>query len=166
MQVGSEPVLDGNQIEEMTGAVELGLFAGGVVVALGRVLRDGSVTAEDRTVLKQGQELLEALRLPENAFGPEAGLHRLGLGGTGLDVLSAIEAEAANADVEEFLEPLTEALKESLMGNAADHVKELEVLHRVFISIGDFEVARVSNLSQPGPPSSPPWQISPATSSS
>ncbi len=155
---------DGSQMEEMTGAVGLGLFASDAVLALGRAIQSGSVDAADKPVLEQGLKLLKDLREPEDAAAPPEGPRQLGLGGTNLDVLAAIEAEAADADVDSFLEPLTEVLEDGLKGgDLSPYTDRLEVLRRVFMAIGDAEVTRVSNLSHPGPQGNPPWQTSPAT---
>lgn len=149
---------DGSQMEEVTGAVSLGLFAGDAVFALGRVISTGSVAEDDRPILERGQQLLEALGAPVDAPTPPGGPRHLALGGSALDVLAAVETEAAEVAVEDFLRPLADALKESLDGKVEGHTDHLKTLRRVFAAIGDVEVSRVSQLSRPRPPSLPSWR--------
>lgn len=151
-------------MEEVTGAVGLGLFAADVVLALGRLL-EGTASTADRKTLKVGYELLESLTAsadipPQASVGP----HQLGSGGTALDVLEAVETEAAEVDVIEFLRPLADALQESLVGDVNQHKAEIVTLRRVFAAIGDAEVSRVSRLSNPRTPNSPEWPTSTAIS--
>jgi hypothetical protein len=155
---------DGSQMDEITGAVGLGLFSADVVLALGRLIRS-SVSTSDKDTLQRARLLLESLVSPVDSPALPSGQRRLA-GENALDALAAVESEAAEADVEEFIRPLADALKESLKGSAASHVTEIETLRRVFAAIGDAEVSRVSRLSRPRSPSAPLWQTSTAISGS
>lgn len=154
---------DGSQMEEVTGAVGLGLFAGDVVLALGRLINSRTAEPTDRDTLQLAAQLLEGLGTPVDSPAPPSGQRQLA-GENALDALAAVESEAAEADVEDFIRPLAEALKQSLKSNAKPEVAALETLRRVFAAIGDAEVSRVSRLSRPRSPSLPLWQTSTATS--
>jgi hypothetical protein len=150
----SPSVLDGSPMEEMTGAVRLGLFAGEAALALDRTIETRHVADDDRLVLDRGLRLLEDLgRLP----GAEGGQNQLATGEVGLDVLTAIESEADDVELDQFLAPLAEGLKKALAGEVDAHIEQLRTLLRVFVAVGDAEVERVSHLSQPNSPSIPLW---------
>lgn len=148
---------DGSQMEELTGAVGLGLLSGDVVLALGHLIHGASISEEETETLKHAVALLENLSGPFDVAGPSSGLRQLATGETALDVLTAVETEAAEADLADFLEPLAAGLRDALAGQVTEHVRELEILRRVFASIGDAEVERVSRLSRPRAPSMPLW---------
>jgi hypothetical protein len=148
---------EGTSIEEMTGAVRLGLFAGDAALALDRTIRAKQVNDADRSILGHSLTLLENLRNPAAASSTFSGPNHLAVGEAGLDALTAIEAQAADADVEQFLEPLVEGLRKALDGEVDSQVAHLDKLLQVFVAIGDAEVERVSCLSQPRSHSIPLW---------
>lgn len=151
-------------MEEMTGAVRLGLFAGDAVLALDRTIKAKQISDEDRTVLGHSLALLEDLRNPAAAVSTDSGPNHLAVGETALDVLTAIEGQADDADIEQFLDPLVRGLEEALNGDVGNQLAQLDRLLRVFIAIGDAEVERVSCLSQPHSLSIPLWSPPRATS--
>lgn len=148
---------EGSSVEEMTSAVKLGLFAADAVLALDRTIRSLEVSPVDRDILSKSLALLENLQNPAQPKSSSAGVGHLALGEAGLDVLTAIEVQAADADVEQFLEPLVEGLKKAIDGKVDDQATRLGELQQVFIAIGDAEVERVSCLSQPRSHSIPLW---------
>src|SRR5688572_12220793 len=98
---------DGSQMEELSGAVGLGLLAGDVVLALGRLINGRELNGPDRPTLEHAQSLLESLSGQGDA--PSTGSSRLrqfAAGETAFDVLSAIETEAAETELEDFVKPL------------------------------------------------------------
>ena len=149
---------DGNSMREMTGAVRLGLFASDAVRALERTIASKSVADSDRTVLQRSLHLLEGVRDPSGYRRRGSGPDHLALGGTRLDVLTAIESEAPGTAVENFLAPLAAGLEKVLSGESDDECfEDLEVLLKVFVAIGDAEVEHVSSLAQPRSHSIPLW---------
>jgi hypothetical protein len=150
-------------MEEMTGAVQLGLFAGEVAIALERTIMGERVGEGERQTLTQGLELLEALMGPPNPGG-EAGPQHLAVGEAGLDVLTAIESQADDANLSEFLTDLAAGLRDALDGDVSGSKQQLENLLQLFVAIGDAEVERVSCLAQPRSPSIPLWSPAATTS--
>jgi hypothetical protein len=144
---------DRGQMQELTGAVGLGLLAADTARALGRSIHSGQVLDADRPVLERARALLASFAAPADAPTPRTGLRQLATTESALDVLSAIEMQAAEADLDEFLPPLSIALEEALHGAVEKHRESLTALRQLFVSIGDAEVARVSQLSRPRAPS-------------
>jgi hypothetical protein len=150
-------VFEGNPMEEMTGAVQLGLFAGEAAIALERTINQGEVGAGERQTLAQGLWLLEALQGPRNHGGEGNGPQHLAIGEAGLDILTAIEAQAEDTTLGDFLTDLAEGLRNALDGDVGGNQQQLESLLQLFVAIGDAEVERVSCLAQPRSPSIPLW---------
>lgn len=155
---------EGSSLEEITGALKLGIFSGDAALALDRTIRAKEVTADDRSILTCSLALFEKLRDPAGSYQADGGLSQLAAGEPGLDVLTAIEDQAAGGEVEEFLDPLIDGLRRALDGDVEDEVDNLGKLLQVFIAIGDAEVERVSELSQPRSLSIPLWAPHQATS--
>lgn len=148
---------DGAQMEEVSGAVGIGLLAADVVGAVGRLTRGAALREGDKAYLGAAKSLLEALISPSTGAAPPAGLRLLAASGSGLEALSAVELKAANTDVTEFLSPLASAL-ESAISNPDDVDHEaLLIVRDLFSAISDAEVSHVSRLSRPHAQSVPLW---------
>lgn len=155
---------DSSQLEEISGAVGLGLLAADVVRAIGRLSRAADISERDRTSLTAAQDLLDALIAPSSGAALPPGLRLLSSSGSAMDALSAVESKAADQDVTEFLRPLAAALAAAIAKPANADRDALLVLRELFSAIGDAEVSHVSRLSRPSAPSTPLW--SPAILSS
>lgn len=157
---------DDYQLEEVTGAVSLGLLASDVAVATSQMLRGIDTSSIDRVSLERGAALLRALSRPFEEPAPPDGLGQLGSRGSELDALRALEVHMPGEDVREAVRPLADALDQILGGApVADHRKEIEKIQRLFSLLGEMEVSRVTSLSRPSP-DIPSWLISPASSGS
>jgi hypothetical protein len=150
-------VFEGNPMEEMTGAVQLGLFAGEVAIALERTIKREAALEDERQTLAQGLDLLEALQGPRSHSSEVGGPQHLAIGEAGLDVLTAIEAQAEDVNLGDFLADLASGLRDALVGDVVGNKQQLESLLQLFVAIGDAEVERVSCLAQPRSPSIPLW---------
>ena len=149
---------DGPSVEQMTGAVNLGLLATNAADALGRTAASGGVSQADRASLEEALALLEAIRDPGKRVGSPQGPEYLTLGGGGLDVLSVLEARSADGDVISFIEPLANALTEAISGKVEGNADKLLFLEHLFDAIGNAEADRASTLIQPRSHTIPRWE--------
>lgn len=155
---------DDYQLEEVTGAVSLGLLASDVTVATSKVLRGVAPTPVDRVALENGRALLRAISKPPEELVPPEGLGQLGSRGGTLDALRALEVQMPGPDIEQSVRPLADALEQVLKGAAVTtHRLSLEAVQRLFALLGEMEVSRATSLSRPSPDTQN-WLISTASS--
>jgi hypothetical protein len=147
---------DDPKLEEMSGAVGMGLLASDIVLAIGKALRSEVLSDQDEQALRGGQQVLQALSSPVADLPLSDGLSQLG-GSSTLDALQAVEGEVASGSVQERAAHFAEQLGAVIGGDPVDqHRDELAQIRMLFSRIGDVEVARASGLSRPTQ-DSPPW---------
>lgn len=157
---------DDYQLEEMSGAVSLGLLASDIVIAASRILRGAGASEADRAALGGGEALLRALSAPLDDVRPPARLGHLGSKSSAMDALHAIQVRIPDGDVQEYVRPLADAVRMVLEGKpASEYAKEIESVRDLFASLSEMEVSRVTNLSRPTP-DVPRWLASTASSGS
>ena len=148
---------DSGQLEEMNGAVGLGLLASAVVRTLARLSRGVSIDDSERSNLVTAKELLDAIVSPGSVAERPASVRFLASSGSTMDALSAVESRADTEGVTAFLLPLAATLGEAIDDPAKADATNLLKLRELFAAIGDAEVSHVSRLSRPSAPSSPLW---------
>ena len=165
---------DDYQLEEMSGAVGLGLLASDLVLTTGKVLRADALSDDDRRTLAFGRRLLEALGTPLDDVPPIEGLGQLSSKNSALDAIKAMQVRFPGDDIGKHVVPLAEALRAVLEADSAKGKREtalasvleryadrLREIRDLFATIGEAEVTRVTNLARPRQ-DAPPWQTSTA----
>ena len=166
---------DDYQLEEMSGAVGLGLLASDLVLAAGKVLRAAALSKSDRATLDLGRRLLEALSAPLDDLPLIEGLGHLSSKNSTLDAIQAMQGRFPGEDIAEHVVPLADALRAVLEAEsgrderdtagarvAEQYADRLREIRDLFASIGEAEVTRVTNLARPRQ-DVPPWQTSTAS---
>jgi hypothetical protein len=157
---------DDYQLEEVSGAVSLGLLASDIVIATSKVLRGADPSSSERSALESGEALLRAMSAPLDDVRPPHRLGHLGSKSSAIDALHAVQMRVPGEDVQEYVKPLADAMREVLAGApVATHTTEIESVRDLFASLSEMEVSRVTNLSRPTP-DVPRWLTSTATSRS
>jgi hypothetical protein len=158
---------DDYQLEEVSGAVSLGLLASDIVIATSKLLCGADLSDPERRALEGGEALLRTMSVPLDDARRSHRLGQLGLRSSAIDALHAVQARMpGEEDIQEHVVPLADAVRQVLEGTAvAAHTAELESVRDLFALLGEMEVSRVTNLSRPTP-DMPPWLTSVASSSS
>jgi hypothetical protein len=157
---------DDYQLEEVSGAVSLGLLASDIVIATSKLLRGASLSDPERRALEGGEALLRTMSAPLDDARRSHRLGQLGSRSSAIDALHAVQARMPGEDIQEHVVPLADAVRKVLEGTSvAAHTAELESVRDLFTLLGEMEVSRVTNLSRPTP-DVPPWLTSTASSSS
>lgn len=157
---------DDYQLEEVSGAVSLGLLASDIVIATSKILRGVDPSIRDRTALESGEALLRSMSAPLDDVRPPVRLGHLGSKSSAIDALHAIQVRVPGGDVHEYVRPLADAVR-AVLGGApiGEHANEIESVRDLFMSLSEMEVSRVTNLSRPTP-DVPRWLVSTASSRS
>jgi hypothetical protein len=157
---------DEYQLEEVSGAVSLGLLASDIVIATSKVLRGADLSGSETGALRSGETLLRAMSTPLDDVRPPRRLGQLGSKSSAIDALRAIQVRMPGEDVQEYVKPLADAVRKVLAGEPlAAHLAEVESVRDLFASLSEMEVSRVTNLSRPTP-DVPRWLTSTASSHS
>lgn len=154
---------DEYQLEEVSGAVSLGLLASDIVIATSKVLRGADLSPSESLALKGGEAILRALSAPLDDIRPPHRLGQLGSKSSAIDALRAIQVRVPGEDVHEYVKPLADAVEKVLAGEpAAAHSEQVASVRDLFASLSEMEVSRVTNLSRPTP-DVPRWLTSTAS---
>jgi len=154
---------DEYQLEELAGAVGLGLLASDVVIATSKLLRAAHLSEDEHNALLNCKLLLQALSAPLDDVRPSARLGQLGSKRSALDALQAVQVHVPGKDVQEYVKRLADAIEEVIVTGSPDtHRTELEMIQGLFASLSEVEVARATNLSRPTP-EEPRWLTSTAS---
>lgn len=154
---------DEYQLEEIAGAVSLGLLASDVVIATSKLLRAADLSEEEREALTSCKFLLQALCAPLDDVRPAARLGQLGSKRSAIDALRAVQVHVPGKDVQDYVRPLANAVEQVLLTGSPDpHRTEMESIRDLFASLSEIEVARATNLSRPTP-EEPRWLTSTAS---
>jgi hypothetical protein len=157
---------DDYQLEEVSGAVSLGLLASDIVIATSKVLRGVAPSSSERAALESGEVLLRAMSAPIDDVRPSHRLGQLGSKSSAIDALHAVQLRVPGEDVQEYVKPLADAVRKVLDGTPiTTHTAEIESVRDLFASLGEMEVSRVTSLSRPTP-DVPRWLTSTASSRS
>jgi hypothetical protein len=152
------------ELEEVSGAVSLGLLASDIVIASSKLLRGAELADSDRSALEHGESLLEAMSAPLDDVQPPHRLGQLGSKNSAIDALHAVQVRVPGEDVHEHVRPLANAVKQVLGGGpVAQHRTEIESVRDLFAFLSELEVSRVTNMSRPTP-DVPSWLTSTANS--
>jgi hypothetical protein len=155
---------DEYELEEVSGAVSLGLLASDVAIACSRLLRRVDLSESEQQALQAGHLLLQALSEPLGDIRPSDRLGQLGSKSSAIDALHAVELRVPGKDIREFVEPLAQSVAKVLAGAPIDeHADHIEAVRDLFATLSEVEVSRLSNLSRPRP-DIPRWQTSTANS--
>lgn len=155
---------DEYELEEVSGAVSLGLLASDIAIACSKLLRHADLSDAEEKSLRAGHLLLQALSEPLDDVRPSDRLGQLGSKSSAIDALHAVELRVPGEDIREYVQPLEESLAAVMAtGNINEHTTQLEAVRDLFATLSEVEVSRLSNLSRPKP-DVPRWQISAASS--
>jgi hypothetical protein len=157
---------DDYQLEEVSGAVSLGLLASDIVIATSKVLRGAEPSSSERSALEGGEALLRAMSAPLDEVRPPHRLGKLGSKSSAIDALHAMQVFVPGEDVQEHVKPLADAVRKILDGTpVAPHTAEIESVRDLFAFLSEMEVSRATNLSRPTT-DVPRWLTSAASSRS
>ncbi len=137
-------------LEELTARVSRGLLAGEVVVAVEHLLETGDWHGEDdRETAARGQQLLEALSerqaVPARLPRPRQMLASKTL----LETMDAVQAQAPDEPVQEYLQRLADAIKDALDGEVTSETRRnLETVRDLFAYLGQRNLARVNDITR------------------
>lgn len=156
---------DEYELEEVSGAVSLGLLASDVAIACSRLLRRADLSESEQQALRTGHLLLQALSEPLGDVRPSDRLGQLGSKSSAIDALRAVEIRVAGKEIGDYVEPLAQSVADVLDGASIDeHANQIEAVRDLFATLSEVEVSRLSNLSRPTP-DIPRWQQTSAASS-
>jgi hypothetical protein len=137
-------------LEELTGRVSRGLLAGDVVVAVDHLLETGDWYGEgDRQTVARGQQLLEALSERQAAPAQLPRARQMLASKTFLETMHAVQAQAPNEPVQEYLQRLADAIKDALDGELTPETRRnLETVRNLFAYLGQRNLARVNDVTR------------------
>ncbi len=139
---------DRQQLEELTGAVSLGVLAEEMVLATGRLLRDEQLGDKDLGILGVGQQLLERLSSESLGVVPPSGPRRMDTEEAYLDAFRAARLQAPGEPAQEFLGKLADVLGRAIKGETLSAVDRqlLPKIQEFFAQIGELTLARTNDL--------------------
>jgi hypothetical protein len=148
IEEGGVIVQDRQQLEELTGAVSLGVLAQEIVLATSRVLRKEDLADRERHTLEAGQQLLERLSAEKLGVAPPAGARTMDTEETYLDAFRAARLQAPDEPAQEFLGRLAKVLSAVLAGKElTEEERGLVVrIQEFFARIGELTLARANDL--------------------
>lgn len=154
---------DDYQLEEVSGAVGLGLLAGDIVIATSKLLRGADLSTSDRAALVACEALLKAMASPPSALLPGHRLGQLGSKRSAIDALRAVQLRVPPEDVQAYVKSLADAVASVLKEVAVtEHAPDIESVRDLFSQLGEVEVSRVTAASRPMP-EVPDWLTSTAS---
>jgi hypothetical protein len=135
-------------LEELSGAVSLGLLAEDMVIVIGRVMRGETLNAKDRRVLEMARALFATLGCADVIL-PAAGRDQMLSDDAYFDALRAVETQVPGQEAQAAAARLVELLDTVLTGDV-DQVAahELHALRAVFIDVGKATLMRANDLSR------------------
>jgi hypothetical protein len=138
---------DEAKIEDIGGAVGMGILATDIVLAIGKLQRSVALTAADTAALRRGRDVLKGLGSPVGKLPLSDGLSHLSSSST-IDALQAVELKFGGDHAPELVDKLADELGAVLQqGEASDYRDALAQISDLFCAIGDAEVKRLANLS-------------------
>jgi len=145
-------VNDRHELQEMTGAVSLGVLAEEMVLAVGKLRREESLAARDLDTITGGEQLLQRLSSDTPSVLSPVGIRHMGSEAALLDVFRAVRLRAPDQPVREFLRKLAEPLgraarSEALQPSDRELLPEIQAL---FVQIGELTLARTNDLFDRG----------------
>jgi hypothetical protein len=137
-------------LEELTGRVSHGLLAGDVVVAVDHLLETGDWHGEgDRETAARVQKLLEALSERQAAPARLPRSRQMLASKTFLETMHAVQAQAPNEPVQEYLQRLAVALRDGLDGQLTPETRrDLGRVRDLFAYLGQRNLARVNDVTR------------------
>lgn len=144
---------DRHQLEEVTGAVSLGVLAEEMVLAVGRLRREEQLTQEDLRTIEAGQRLLEELSSAVPGVLSPGGTRHMDTEAAILDVYRAVRLRAPEEPAREFLARLAKPLARATQGDRMLSDQERALLPEIqalFTQIGELSLARTNELFDKG----------------
>jgi hypothetical protein len=154
-------VRDRQQLEELTGAVSLGVLAEDAVLATSHVLHGSSDSADlDKKTLIIAQKILEDLSSATTIqiIAP-SGHRQMNTDEVYLDAFRAVRLQAPDQPVQEYLRNLADALKRVIdSGTVEDEDRSnLEEVQSFFACVGEVTLARANELFERSRKEPLPW---------
>jgi hypothetical protein len=150
---------DRQQLEELTGAVSLGVLAEEMVLAAGRVLRREALGDRERQSLRMGHQLLERASSAKFGVVPPEGPRRMDTDEAYLDAFRAVRLQAPGEPAQEYLRKLAAVLSRVLGEEELtpeDH-KHLAQIQEFFARIGELTLARANDFFDKSRKEPFPW---------
>jgi hypothetical protein len=141
-------VRDRQQLEELTGAVSLGVLAEEMVLATGRVLREEHLGDRERQTLEFGHQLLERLSTATFGLVPPSGPRRMDTDETYLDAFRAVRLQAPEEPAQEYLSRLADVLSRIVAEKklTAEDRELVVSIRDLFSRVGELTLARANDL--------------------
>jgi hypothetical protein len=154
-------VRDRQQLEELTGAVSLGVLAEDAVLATSHVLHGTSDDVDrDRQTLVVAQKILEELSSPTTIeISAPSGHRQMNTDEVYLDAFRAVRLQAPDQPVQEYLKDLADALKRVIETGKveAEDRPNLEEVQSFFACVGEVTLARANELFERSRKEPLPW---------
>jgi hypothetical protein len=145
-------VRDREQLEELTGAVSLGVLAEDTVLATARVLREESLGARYRQTLQVAHQVLEGLSSDRvDEVTAPSGRRRMDTDELYLDAFHAVRIQAPGEPAQDYLKKLANAIKRVLDDEKLTDQDRVLVgkVKDFFSCIGEITLSRANELFDP-----------------
>lgn len=139
---------DRQQIEELSGAVSIGLLAEETVLATARVLRGINLNQRDKEALLTARKLLQRLGATPTGVMSPPGPKRMDSEEAYLDTLRAVRLQAPNEPLHGYLTKLAKVLSKAAGGKTLSSSDRQLVtsVRDLFIHVGELTLARAAEL--------------------
>lgn len=138
---------DRHEIDELTGAVSLGLLSQDVVLAIGRVRRAEPLTDSDSHSLRGGKFLLDRLASDAPSLVQSEHPRQMQDDVADREVFRAVRIQSPDEPAREFLARLALVLDHALVGTlAVDEADTIKIAQNLFAQVGDLALTRTNDL--------------------